>query len=372
MASDKRQTRLAEFLGLVSFGLALLILISLATYRPTDPAPFFKAGATGPARNFIGPIGAFVAELLIPQLFGMAAMLLPLVLGITGWKLFWCRPIEAPYTKVTGLVMLLLSLTAFLALAFGTVQVEGEAVRAGGAAGALLSEMLKASFGRTGAFILVATSLFVSLILATQFSFAAFLSAVGQLLGRRAQALRTAWAHFMETRRKERMRQEVLRKHSQKDKDPAADAVSRVRKARMAPAGSEEADEDDEDDDDLPLQPPLLVRGAAPRTAPLPGKPLSLPFLASDEESEEPEPSKRKKRAAVPAARSGDYTLPPTSILEELESEGRADRTRLFEGAKVLQSKAAEFGVLGNVTEIHPGPVVTTYEFKPDAGIKYS
>jgi S-DNA-T family DNA segregation ATPase FtsK/SpoIIIE len=74
----------------------------------------------------------------------------------------------------------------------------------------------------------------------------------------------------------------------------------------------------------------------------------------------------------VPAARSGDYTLPPTSILEELESEGRADRTRLFERAKVLQGKAAEFGVLGTVTEIHPGPVVTTYEFKPDAGIKYS
>ena len=374
MASDKRQTRLAEFLGLVSFGLALLILISLATYRPTDPAPFFKAGATGPARNFIGPIGAFLAELLIPQLFGMAAMLLPLVLGITGWKLFWCRPIEAPYTKVAGLVLLLLSLTAFLALAFGTVQVEGEAVRAGGAAGALLSEMLKASFGRTGAFILVATSLFVSLILATQFSFAAFLSVVGQMLARRAQALRTAWAHFSETRRKERMRQEVLRKHSQKDKDPAADAVPRVRKARMAPAGSEEADDAEEDaPDDLPLQAAPVVRGAAPKTGPVPGKPLSLPFLASDEEGEEPEAtSRRKKRSAVPAARSGDYVLPPTSILEELESEGRADRTRLFERAKVLQSKAAEFGVLGAVTEIHPGPVVTTYEFKPDAGIKYS
>ena len=77
MASDKRSTRLAEFFGLISFALALLVLISLATYRPTDPAPFFKAGATGPARNFIGPVGAFFAELLVPQLFGMAAMLLP-------------------------------------------------------------------------------------------------------------------------------------------------------------------------------------------------------------------------------------------------------------------------------------------------------
>src|SRR4029434_2152552 len=105
MPSDKRSTRLAEFMGLVSFGLALLLLRSLATYRPTDPAPFFKAGAPPPARNFIGPMGAFLAELLIPQLFGMAAMLLPLVLGITGWKLFWCRPIDAPYTKASGLLL---------------------------------------------------------------------------------------------------------------------------------------------------------------------------------------------------------------------------------------------------------------------------
>ena len=81
-----------------------MLLISLATYDPRDPAPFFKARRHGPARNFIGPMGAFLAELLVPQLFGMAALLLPLVLGVTGWKLFWCRPIEAPYTKASGLV----------------------------------------------------------------------------------------------------------------------------------------------------------------------------------------------------------------------------------------------------------------------------
>ena len=372
MASDKRQTRLAEFLGLVSFGLALLILISLATYRPTDPAPFFKAGASGPARNFIGPIGAFLAELLIPQLFGMAAMLLPLVLGITGWKLFWCRPIEAPYTKVAGLLLLLLSLTAFLALAFGSVQVEGEVVRAGGAAGALLADMLRASFGRTGAFILVATSLFVSLILATQFSFAAFLSGVGEMLARRAQALRTAWAHFSETRRKEKLRQEVIRKHSQKDRDPAADS---------GPARAQGEDE--------PVElragrrPGGRGRGARRSAvaivalplfaAPPPRRPartLALPFVSDDDEQSAAASARSAPRC--PAARSGDYTLPPTSLLEELESEGGQDRTRLFERAKVLQSKAAEFGVMGSVTEIHPGPVVTTYEFKPDAGVKYS
>jgi S-DNA-T family DNA segregation ATPase FtsK/SpoIIIE len=148
--------------------------------------------------------------------------------------------------------------------------------------------------------------------------------------------------------------------------------VPRVRKARMAPAGSEGAEEEeDEEIEDLPLQAASAARGPAAKTAPVAAKPLSLPFVADEESDDTPSP-RRKKRAAVPASRSGDYTLPPTSLLEELESDGRADRTRLFERAKVLQSKAAEFGVLGAVTEIHPGPVVTTYEFKPDAGIKYS
>jgi S-DNA-T family DNA segregation ATPase FtsK/SpoIIIE len=378
MASDKRSTRLAEFFGLISFALALLVLISLATYRPTDPAPFFKAGAVGPARNFIGPVGAFVAELLVPQLFGMAAMLLPLVLGVTGWKLFWCKPIDAPYTKVSGLFLLLLSLTAFLALAFSTVTIEGEAVRAGGAVGALLSAMLEGTFGRTGAFIVLGTALFVSVILSTQFSFAAFLKAVGEVVGKRAQSLRTAWAHFRETRRKEKMRQEVIKKHSQKDKDPSADALPRARKGRAAPVPDDEEEDDDpsigddlpgDDLDDFPLQASTLRGAPAAKVLP-PVAQKALPgFPEEDEMAGEP---KRKKRTPTPASKSGAYTLPPTTLLAELETSGRADRSRLFERAKILQSKAAEFGVLGSVTEIHPGPVVTTYEFKPDAGIKYS
>src|SRR5258708_5513513 len=224
-----------------------MVLISVATYNPADPVPFFKAGASGPVRNFIGPIGAFLAELLIPQLFGVAALLVPLVLGVTGWKLFWCRPIEAPYTKVAGLSLLLVSLTAFLTLTFGAVSIEGEPVRAGGAAGQLAAAILTASFNRTGAYIVVATSLFVSLILSTQFSFASFLSAVGRFLATRGQALRTAWAHFLETRRKERMRRDVIKKHSKEKEavDEAAaargESVPRVRKVKAPGAEAEAA-----------------------------------------------------------------------------------------------------------------------------------
>jgi S-DNA-T family DNA segregation ATPase FtsK/SpoIIIE len=267
MARDSaRSQKSAEFLGLLSFAAALMLLISLATYDPSDPAPFFRSGAAGPARNFIGPIGAFLAELLVPQLFGMAALLLPIILAITGWKLFWCKPIDAPYTKASGVVLMLMSLTAFLTMTFGSVAVEGEPVRAGGAVGDLLSSLLTARFNRTGAYIVVATALFVSVILATQFSFAEMLARVGVIVTARWQAARTAWAHFLETRRKERMRREVIKKHTQKEK-AAPDALPKVMKGQVTAGDVDMVDDgdghEDENGEDLAGNVPTSASAAA-------------------------------------------------------------------------------------------------------------
>jgi S-DNA-T family DNA segregation ATPase FtsK/SpoIIIE len=358
---DTRSTRLAEFFGLSSFALALMLLISLATYNPHDPAPFFKAGAAGPARNFIGPFGAFLAELLIPQLFGVAALLIPMVLGVAGWKLFWCRPIEAPYTKASGLTVLLLSLSAFLTLTFGRVTLEGESVRAGGATGEVLSSILMANFNRTGAYIVVATCVFVSLILATQFSFAAVLASSGAWISARLRAIRTAWAHYRETRRKEKMRREVIKKHTQNQREPGSlPRVRRVKAMEPEESGIEVEDEAPE---------------AAPAAAAKPRQ-QALPFVVAPDEDEAGDDAevapKRARRGPSPATVRGSFTLPPSSILDEIKSDVGLDKSGLFEKAKVLQAKSGEFGVTGTVKEINPGPVVTTYEFKPDAGVKYS
>jgi len=365
---DSRSTRLAEFLGLSSFALALMLLISLATYHPGDPAPFFKAGATGPAHNFIGPAGAFLAEMLIPQLFGVAAMLIPMVLGVAGWKLFWCKPIDAPYTKTAGLFLLLFSLSAFLTLTFSTVNLEGEAVRAGGAVGEILSSMLMANFNRTGAYIVVATSVFVSLILATQFSFATVLASAGGMIAARLRAARTAWAHHRETRRKERMRREVIKKHTQSQKEVAAsESVPRVRRVRAL--------EPEESGIEVEDEPARQTASSTPKQQPLP---FVTPPGLRDEEPDEAEGDtrdaaarRRGRRSAQPVVRD-KVALPPTSLLDERRSDVGLDKALLFEKAKILQTKCGEFGVMGAVKEINPGPVVTTYEFKPDAGVKYS
>ncbi len=64
------------------------------------------------------------------------------------------------------------------------------------------------------------------------------------------------------------------------------------------------------------------------------------------------------------------YKLPPSSLLYRSEEHSVVREEALREEARVLVEKSAEFGVDGQVTQINPGPVVTTFEFKPEAGVK--
>jgi S-DNA-T family DNA segregation ATPase FtsK/SpoIIIE len=63
--------------------------------------------------------------------------------------------------------------------------------------------------------------------------------------------------------------------------------------------------------------------------------------------------------------------MPPLSLLDAPKTERKIDERELMEGARLLEEKCREFAVEGAVAQIHPGPVVTTFEFKPDAGVKY-
>ena len=78
-----------------------------------------------------------------------------------------------------------------------------------------------------------------------------------------------------------------------------------------------------------------------------------------------------KPVAIVPKSVRG-YKLPPSSLLYHSEEHAQVREDALRDEARVLVEKCAEFDVDGQVTQINPGPVVTTFEFKPDAGVKYS
>jgi S-DNA-T family DNA segregation ATPase FtsK/SpoIIIE len=76
--------------------------------------------------------------------------------------------------------------------------------------------------------------------------------------------------------------------------------------------------------------------------------------------------------AAVEPKRVSGFKLPPSTLLTASEGPQAIREDELREEAKVLVEKSAEFDVRGQVVQINPGPMVTTYEFKPEAGVKYS
>ena len=79
-----------------------------------------------------------------------------------------------------------------------------------------------------------------------------------------------------------------------------------------------------------------------------------------------------QKPVAITAKSVRGYRLPSSSLLYRSEEQAIVREEALREEARVLVEKCGEFGVDGQVTQINPGPVVTTFEFRPDAGVKYS
>ncbi len=81
--------------------------------------------------NFVGLVGAFVAEVSF-QLLGYTSFLVPAILGVLGWNYFWCRTVDAGYTKSVGATLFVGCLAALFSLVLGNAEIGGRTFRAGG------------------------------------------------------------------------------------------------------------------------------------------------------------------------------------------------------------------------------------------------
>ena len=352
---------LSEFFGVVLFAAALFWLVALATWDPLDPVWFLSTDGHETPVNFAGRVGAFVAELSY-QLVGFSAYLLPMVLIVLGWHYFWCRPVEGGYVRTAGLGLTLACTSSFLTLAFSAFDTAERRFRAGGYLGEWLAGGLAEYLNRTGSIILILTLLFLAVLLVTQVSFGQLLSRSIAGLVRSGAALRDAL--FAGWRR----RRERARRNAAVGPDrtgaPRAAAPAPAKAAAPAPAKAAASSSSRPGRGRSPGRgsaipaPPRGERSApAPmiRAAPPDASPASPPAPR--------EPSDRREKA---------FALPPLSLLDPIRAKQQFDERELLDNARLLENKCQEFSVRGTVSQIHPGPVVTTYEFRPDPGVKYS
>ena len=162
---------LNELAALFLFGFGVVILLALLTYSSRDPS-WNAAGPQLKAENWIGPVGALLADTLY-QAFGYATILIPIGLfALAWWRLVDPRP-SFSGARLLGLGLLGLSLTGLLSLAEACTPQSG-AFHSGGWLGHVM--ICDPNYGFTqflnmGGSAIVLTVVFLSgLLLATPFS----------------------------------------------------------------------------------------------------------------------------------------------------------------------------------------------------------
>ncbi|HXJ91388.1 MAG TPA: DNA translocase FtsK [Terriglobia bacterium] len=371
--------RRAEFEGFLLCILGLLFLLSLVSYHTGDLSLDTSASSWSAIHNLIGRCGAYLADALLQGL-GWTAYAIPFTLLLVGARRMLNRPFAAPRTKAVGAVLLVASLAALLDLVPMAPPVAG-LIRAGGLAGYLLRVGMVNAFNQLGAGIVAGAVLLASLFLVTKFSFAY----AGRLLKAQFAPLAgigLSWRAWREARERERLKKK-LDEERKTGKPPIVVGPTQpltkaaVRPAPVAPPEPEikrrtprplESPDDSDEDESVfedaasePLAEPRVVEGQG----------LGL----SPKASLTPSPAGARRAPVNPGKPSlvrRKYKLPSAALLRPPEEEQGVDEAELKERASRLVEKLAEFGVTGAVTQIHPGPVVTTFEFKPEAGIKYS
>ena len=369
-----------EFLGILLVAFGLLLVAALFSYDPADPS-LFSAVADPDARpgNWAGRVGASFADGAL-QFFGFAAFVLPLVVLALGVARFRGRAVGAWGTKALGLLVVLLTASPLFHLALGRPQLLGGGLGAGGFVGDLVAGALVAALNPPGAAIALSAGLLIGVLLVASLSLGDAIR--GTALG--ASARFAAWRLDRERRRqveeKEATRRAVVKKH--------------LERAREAPPAEDEEEEPGGEVVPIPSLAALRVRersGAGQfsvrRTAGAPVAAGAEPGVASSAVAAAPpvrpapvaRPAQLKKAEPVPQRvlpfpspkESNGWVFPPEKLLRPAPKRDR-DKTReeFQQTMELIAAKCLEFGVEGVVDSYRPGPVVTTYEFKPSAGVK--
>jgi len=353
--------RLNELVGFLLCISALLLFLALASYSPLDPSLNSASVLTGSraARNWIGVVGAVISDLVL-QGFGIGAFLLPVFSAVLGVRWFRSRRVSSPVAKVLGGIWMLIFVPALLALLPGHLRWMN-AIPIEGLFGRMVGDFLIHYFNLAGAYIVCASVLAVALYLSTAFSFAALQVWVPTRFAF-AIALWDRWKDWRDASARKRMQSELEKRRAAPKPvittqmvpaRPAAPPQSQARVQEPARTGIDRTFAEDNGEQ----------AHSAPESRP-------EPQTVSPEVTERAD-SAQKPKTTLPRI-AGGFKLPPSSLLHRPDEQQAIDANELKLLAQVLTGKYAEFDVHGQITQINPGPVVTTFEFKPEAGIKYS
>ena len=327
MERSSRLTR--EIWGVIIFVFALLITLSLLSYNPHDKSINTPSGNVNPTHNRIGPIGSYTADLLL-QAVGLSAYLVPLYLFVVSYCLFrwtYYKGLQLAKALGSGLIQFILLITSSATL-FSLIIKSDEAVKKGGAVGALSGDKLPHFIGDIGTYAVGFSVLLLTLMFTFRISLVTSWEWVRPRIGKSQKwvtaSLRTMMKQLEEWREKRK-------------------AENRRKKQREY------------------VPPPIILK-----------EEVKEAIAAKDEPARKPKKKPTPAQEQIPLPEIGQgYMLPSPSLLDPPDGQHvEINNETLNAIGLTLQRKLTDLGVEGQVKSVHPGPVITMFKFEPAAGVK--
>ncbi len=352
-----RRTGLLEAFGLLLVGLGLLCGLALATHAPWDE-PF----QLGPVSNRAGAAGASLAWVLFRGL-GLGAWAAATALVLCGGRLAIGRGLPTIQSRFwVGVALLLVALPP---LATAWEAVAGRPLGAGGGRlGEALAVGLAALVGSWGTLLVTGLVAVLGLLAVCGISVrrAAEATSAGAALVGRAVARLAAGAaragHAAGVRASAGARS-AWESAARGVRELGVWRARRARWARVAAAREVEiAGEAEEEAAETPPETPRRRRGGEPD-------------IVDHRSGNEPSAPRQETFSFNEGGTRGPYALPEISVFEPPSETRRSyDRESLIMNSRILEKKLGDFGIQGRVVTVHPGPVVTMYEYEPASGVK--
>jgi len=415
---DTHHTRGNEIIAVVLTALAVLIFLSLVTYSQNDPSINTSSGQK--TQNWVGVFGSNIADVLFNTV-GLSAYFLPPLLALVAWRSFRATQLSLSIGRAAGYFLFVASFSSLAAL-LGL---------SGGLLGVFFARVLASLLGGIGAGILLAMFLAMSLLTITNFSFASFFGNFS-LAGENFRLRFDEW--FSKYKLQRANNREIAAK-AEKRNEPKAEKITAKTTAQISNNKTVFAENDKKEsiiekfsgifggftksppEKETEKTPEILKEKEAkieseteappPITfAPEPvftSRKTSIDELLDDNENipitpmpqetgelnakvlpeaaevekavdadENEEQSESLPAAPLKPQNFDDYILPRSDFLNPSPPRVQIKEDEARALAKELEEKTKEFNATGKVVNICPGPVVTTYEYKPDPGVKYS
>jgi len=347
--------------GLI-FG-SILMAAALLSHSPLDPSPLHASTLREGPVNLAGPLGAALSAVLY-GLLGIVVLALPPLGLILGWWMLRGRDLENPRATAAGWTLIVFALPGVATLLCSDLPFRDGRISCGGLIGGAETDLLGGFVGPVGRLVVLSFLVVLGVVLVSGLSVGSAAEGVTDGLERRWQRRRDARARRRQDAEDAKNRRRVLERQVQQlDREEGyrgsltvkeVEGKGRFRIQRRVAGSSEGVDEEIEAIDETPESAPNKKRGKAPRKKPVAKK---KPVVQEEFEFIED---------------LDQYDLPKVTFLDESEGAPERDSAALIEVSKLVTSKCQEFRVRGEVTNIRTGPVITTYEFRLDSGVKIS